>query len=226
MNPDWLCPVRGSGRGLWNSFPHVSMWEKASGPAWGGEGRGSGQVPDSLNMAFSLRKQLMKLSKSMSMSSFAYLATSTCVTLLFTLMPGRERGAEESPVLCPLPPSSRPQSPLLAPGHLLSQLPSASRRSSRCPSCPRHILGRCPERTPRSGGPCARHGGGNHYFGVVDSQLLPGTLGAPCPGSSPECPRFLSAGDCGVDSRPGRGLGTLPGLSVCLTPTLRQILAC
>lgn len=51
-------------------------------------------MTDSLNMAFSLRKQLMKLSKSTIMSSFEYLATSTCVTLLLSLMPGRERRAE------------------------------------------------------------------------------------------------------------------------------------
>lgn len=57
-------------------------------------------MPDLLNMAFSLMKQLMKLSKSMIMSSFAYLATSTCTTLLLTLMPVRERSVEvESPTL-------------------------------------------------------------------------------------------------------------------------------
>ena len=73
----------------------------ANGPGWG-VGR---CPPDSLNMAFSLKKQLMKLSNSMIKLSFAYLATSTCVTLLFSLMPGRERGAEgESPALWPLPP--------------------------------------------------------------------------------------------------------------------------
>lgn len=74
-------------------------------------------MTDSLNMAFSLRKQLMKLSKSTIMSSFAYLATSTWVTLLFSLMPGRERGAEggSSPLASASRPPSLPPSPLLAP---------------------------------------------------------------------------------------------------------------
>lgn len=86
LNPGHLCSVRGR---LWSSLLHVGVWEKASGPGLAGSGR----VSDSLSMAFSLRKQLMKPSKSMIMSSFAYLATNTCVTLLFTLMPG-ERGVQ------------------------------------------------------------------------------------------------------------------------------------
>lgn len=48
-------------------------------------------MTDSLNMAFSFRKQLMKLLKSTIMLSSAYLATSTCITLLFSLMPDTHR---------------------------------------------------------------------------------------------------------------------------------------
>lgn len=149
MNPDCLCPVKGSVLEQCFSCGYAGEGWWASGPGWG-VGR---CPPDSLNMAFSLRKQLMKLSKSMIKSSFAYLATSTCITLLFSLMPGRERGAEgESPALWPLPPPSQPPAPVLPLAHLLSQLPSASHRSSRCLTGPGHTLGRCPEGT----GSCGR----------------------------------------------------------------------
>lgn len=95
------------------------MLEQSSICRYEGGGQGSwprrdrGQGPNSLNMAFSLRKQQMKLSKSKTMLSFPYLATSTWVILLFTLMPGGEGSVEveESSPLTTATRSLHPNSP-------------------------------------------------------------------------------------------------------------------
>ena len=47
---------------------------------------------------------------------------------------------------------AQPPNPVLPLAHLLSQLPSASHKSSRCLTGPGHTLGRCPEGT----GSCGR----------------------------------------------------------------------
>lgn len=176
LNPDCLRPVEGRVLEQCFSRRYAGEGRWSNGPGWG-----VGRCPaDSLNMAFSLRKQLMKLSNSMIKLSFAYLATSTCVTLLFSLMPGRGRGVEgESPALWPLPPPSKPPDPAPPLAHLLSQLPSASHRSSRCLTGPGHTLGRCPEGT----GSCGRAVCRAQCFtrGEMLHNHHPGPQEPPCP---------------------------------------------